>query len=459
MESKLSAAQLDKAREILATGRLIAKGKAPYFRALLLAFVTREIPGLGTIGVTQNGIVLWDPEFILKCTPDQVGGLWLHEVMHRLNRHAERRGSRDPKFFNMAGDLAINPAIIEMGAELPGGAATGLFPEQFKFPRGLTADEYYDLLIKQSQQQTKQGESGSKKAKGDKGQGQGSGKSDGDEDGEDASGEGDEGNDANHDHAGGGEKPQATRGWCGSCAGRALPEEPEDNDPDGRTQGELDRANKEVAEAIQAEIAQKGVGRVPMCLRRWAEDALKTPKVPWRQRLSSLARRAVAWRPGAVDHRYDGPSRRQAALGFGVGRPILPRLRTPVPRVALVVDTSGSMGSREIEDALTEARGILEAVGAEVTFVACDADVHELRPVSTVRDAMRLLKGGGGTDFRPAFEALSAVKPRPEVVIFATDGYGPAPHVQPPGMNTIWLLVGGNKNPPAQWGDVVVVED
>jgi predicted metal-dependent peptidase len=130
-----------------------------------------------------------------------------------------------------------------------------------------------------------------------------------------------------------------------------------------------------------------------------------------------------------------------------------------VPRVALVVDTSGSMGSREIEDALTEARGILEAVGAEVTFVACDADVHELRPVSTVRDAMRLLKGGGGTDFRPAFEALSAVKPRPEVVIFATDGYGPAPHVQPPGMNTIWLLVGGNKNPPAQWGECVVIKD
>ena len=216
---------------------------------------------------------------------------------------------------------------------------------------------------------------------------------------------------------------------------------------------------REVAEEVQSRVKSQGIGSVPGHLRRWAEEALKPPKVPWRQKLAQLARRAVAWRPGAVDHRYDGPSRRQAGIGYGVGRPVLPRLRAPIPRVALVVDTSGSMGSKEIIDCLTEAQGVVEAVGAEVEFCACDARVHELRPVANVRDMVKLLKGGGGTDFRPAFDALSKRRPRPEVVIFATDGYGPAPEVAPNGMRTIWLLVGGNETPPAPWGDAIVVKD
>lgn len=460
MEPKvLEGAALDRARELLAAGRLIAKRKAPYFRALLFSFVAREAPLLGTIGVSVNGIVLWDPWMIAQQTAEQVGGLWLHESMHRLNKHAERRGTRDPRLWNHAGDLAINEAVIEMGAELPQGIWEGLFPVKLGFPRGLSADEYYELLLKKEQQEgAGAGKKPKKGQKGDASKGTGAASADGEEEGDDASGEGGGGNDADHDHPGNGEKPKAGGGWCGSCAGRPIPGEPEENDPDGRSQGEMERLNRETAEAIR-EFASKGIGRLPNALRRWADEALAVPKIPWRTKLASIAKRAIAWRSGAVNHRYDAPSRRQAGLGYGIGRPILPRLRTPVPRISIVVDTSGSMGTKEIGDALGEVQGILTAVGAEVDFCACDAAVHELRPVASIREAIASLKGGGGTDFRPAFTALEARKPRPEVIIFATDGYGPAPEVPPHGIRTIWLLVGGNENPPAEWGDAVVCKD
>lgn len=443
---------LDKAHDLLAGGRLIAFRKAPYFQTILHSFVPREAPGYGTWGIAQNGILLWDPLWTAALTVEQIGGLWLHEAMHRFNRHAERRGTRDPRLWNYAGDLAINSALIEMGCQLP---PDGFFPKKLGFPEGLMADEYYELLLKNPPpSNTGAG----------KGKGQGQAKASGSAQGSEGEGEGEGGGqDADHDHDGGGDPkeggdaPKAGGGWCGSCAGRPHPNEPRADDPDGRTQGEIDRACRQTAESIQHH-ASKGIGKIPSSLRRYAEETMAPPKVPWQQKLGVITRSVVAFTIGAVDHRYDAPSRRQAGIGYGVGRPVLPRLRKPVPNVAIVVDTSGSMGGEEIEECLTECNGILKAVGANVTFVACDAAVHEMKPIATVKDAMKLLKGGGGTDFRPAFNALKKLRPAPHIVAFMTDGYGPAPDVAPPGMKTIWLLVGGNDKAPASWGETIVIE-
>ena len=68
--------------------------------------------------------------------------------------------------------------------------------------------------------------------------------------------------------------------------------------------------------------------------------------------------------------------------------------------------------------------------------------------------------GGGGTDFRPYFEALvdRMQHERPNIIVFATDGYGAAPDVGPVGIETIWLMIGdGAREMPfaasGGWGD------
>lgn len=464
--------------QILTAGRIIAKRAAPYFRTMLHSFESRIMPGLGTVAVTKRGILFYDPEFVEQLTPPQMGGLWIHECMHRIHRHAERCGNRDPRDFNRAGDLAINPAVKDMGLELPDGEFAGLYPENFGWKRGLTADEYYDLLRKlgAQQQQTMVGNFVAVAGEGDE-------EEDGDGTGQEASGDGDGGGeDADHDHPGGGsgdeqddqqqpggggggdgqeDKPKAGGGWCGSCAGRPIPNEPKDEGGgkgDGRSDAELERINRQTAEAVR-EYAQKGRGKIPDSLKRWADGFLAPPKIPWRAKLARLVRSAVAWRPGAVDHRWDGPGRRQAGLGYGPGKPVMPRLRAPVPRVAVAIDTSGSMGQAEMVDALRETRGVLTAVGAEVDFVSCDAQVHGLGKIAKIEDVAKLLKGGGGTDFNPVFEALEKRKPRPEVLIFVTDGCGPAPELPPPWCRTVWVLVGPYKQRPVEWGEAIEVDD
>ena len=152
-------------------------------------------------------------------------------------------------------------------------------------------------------------------------------------------------------------------------------------------------------------------------------------------------------------------SRKQWGVGIGPGRPIFPVWFRPVPRVAMVLDTSGSMEKGDMEKVLIEGNGILRALGASMTFAVIDTKVHGMKEVSTVREAAAMLKGGGGTDFRPAFEALQALPQdkRPDLIVFGTDGCGTYPCVRPAGMNIIWLLVGSYTQQPP-WGTVIKVD-
>lgn len=87
----------------------------------------------------------YNPAFVCSLPTPQVLGVVMHEVLHVSQKHPTRRGGRTPKRFNTACDVAINPMIRDMGAELPAGA---LFPDRapYNFPVGLCAEEYYNLL-------------------------------------------------------------------------------------------------------------------------------------------------------------------------------------------------------------------------------------------------------------------------------------------------------------------------
>lgn len=454
---KLTAEEMSKAEELLAGGRHKALSKARYFASIIYKIVPRAIdatPAMFTAGVTERGIMLWCPHFLLgqlpgdwfedgkappRLSPENVGALWLHESLHLINAHASRRGSRDPQVFNMAGDLAINPSVREIGLPLPG---KGLWPADFGWPENETADEYYARLEKLAQQSSgvdgagedgtpKPGKSRGKGTPGKVGQGTGVQKA-----------------------------PQPGQGWCGSCAGHAVPDEPGEGDAEGRTEAEIERAAREFAEAVRAE-AQRGCGSIPLGVLRAADELLKPPKVPWRKKLGSLTRRAVAWAAGAVDHRYDAPSRRQAALGFGAGVPVLGRLRAPVPRVAVAVDTSGSMGDEELSRAVAETVGVAKAVGAQVDMYSCDAAVHAAAPVKSFADVKRNLRGGGGTYFQPVFDALEKARNRPDVLIFLTDGGNFDEPKAPRNMRVVWVLVGKHRCRPhgVDFGEFVEVDE
>jgi len=129
---------------------------------------------------------------------------------------------------------------------------------------------------------------------------------------------------------------------------------------------------------------------------------------------------------------------------------VLPRLRQPMPRVAIVVDTSGSMGDDELAAALAEVTGVLRAVGIggnRISVLACDAAVHAVSRVRSVSDVT--LAGGGGTDMRVGINAALAVAEPPHFVVVLTDGYTPWPERMPSTVRLIAGLIGPAPEPPA----------
>jgi predicted metal-dependent peptidase len=95
-----------------------------------------------------------------------------------------------------------------------------------------------------------------------------------------------------------------------------------------------------------------------------------------------------------------------------------------------------------------------------VDFVSCDAAIADgaTGKIKTAKEAVEKLRGGGGTDFRPVFEYADNLRDPPSVVVFFTDGYGPAPTTAPTGYGTVWMITEGGV-PPCKWGTHISLTD
>ncbi len=179
-------------------------------------------------------------------------------------------------------------------------------------------------------------------------------------------------------------------------------------------------------------------GSVPIGWRRWA-DALLRPRVDWRKVLAADIRKGIASVAGSVDYSYKRPSRRASIAGPVV----LPALRKPVPNVAVVIDTSGSMSEGLLGEVLAEVEGLLTSVGLgrdRLQVLVCDAAVHKVQRVASARQVE--LFGGGGTNMGEGIDAALKLKPRPGVVVVLTDGYTPWPRSAPRGARIVVAIVG-----------------
>ena len=110
-----------------------------------------------------------------------------------------------------------------------------------------------------------------------------------------------------------------------------------------------------------------------------------------------------------MDYSYRRPSRRSTVAGDVV----LPALRRPVPEIAVVCDTSGSMTEDLLAMVLAEVEGLLRALGLarQVRVLACDSAVAPAQRVSSARQVQ--LIGGGGTNMGAGITAAVALRPRP----------------------------------------------
>lgn len=159
------------------------------------------------------------------------------------------------------------------------------------------------------------------------------------------------------------------------------------------------------------------------------EEPAAPPRMDWKTAL-----RLFATPQKAAFTTYARPNRRfPRRVGEIPGRVRRPDEARP-KRLLVVVDTSGSMSTNE----LNEIAGELRRLGTQARFsvAECDTVVHRVYPFAGV---FAEAAGRGGTDLRPVFEPAFLAEHRPDGVVYFTDGEGPHPP-DPPGVPTLWVL-------------------
>jgi predicted metal-dependent peptidase len=378
----------------LAAARLWASARMPYLASAIFASTVIAEPSSGTIGIDKGWQLHADPDVVDRLSVEQLGRLVVHLCGHVIRDHAGRALQLGVAEEKQRGRWN-RCADAEINDDLErDDAVPDVAPE---LPRGLKCEP--SRLAEHYYEEASDG----------------------------------------------------PRRWdCGSGAdGCERPGEHPGRGIDPR-QGELLRLG--VAAEIQRWHAREP-GTVAGGWLRWAESVLPS-KIDWRRVLAAEVRSAVAAVAGKVDYSYRRPSRR-AHLN---PRVVLPTLYRPIPDVAIVCDTSGSMLAR----ALAEIEAVLSKAGlraAQVRVLAVDADVQAVKRVS--KAAQVSLAGGGGTDMGRGIEAAASLKPRPSIVIVLTDGFTPWPQRPPPGIRVIvgLLAEGAGGWPPPDYARTIVIED
>jgi len=194
----------------------------------------------------------------------------------------------------------------------------------------------------------------------------------------------------------------------------------------GTTNAEIAAFEKEFENNVrEAAMTAKRAGKMPGGLEDIIED-LYTTTTPWQDIL-----RTVFTSINKQDYTFQYPNRRYTMhqVEHGV---IMPSLwGEEYVNVGFIMDTSGSVGSKEKSILVSELKSILEDYPIKLFVLYCDTKAYtknvEILTKEDIQNGKLKLnvKGSGGTDMRPAFDYFreNQDKYEFETVICLTDMY------------------------------------
>ena len=331
---------------------------------------------------TNGRDVKYGRAFVDGLTDSALRGLVLHEDEgHKLHRHLEIwqwMYEIDPHLANCACDYVINIKIVDDNrqdgfATLPEG---GLVDERF---RGMDSAQVFNILRKEQDEQSQDDQDG---------------------DSQDNESEGDG-------------EPSSSPG--GGSAGL------DEHDWEG-AQSLSDEDKRELARDIDEAIRQGAMaaGKMGGTGNRDLDELLQ-PQIDWREVLREFIQNTCA---GSDYSTYARPNRRLMSQGI-----IMPSgISEQVGELVIAIDTSGSIGQRELTAFLSEVKGVCDTVKPDKlrllywgsSVVGDEAyDMHDLDNLVKSTKPM----GGGGTDVNCVTQYMADEGIKPQACIVLTDGY------------------------------------
>ena len=334
---------------------------------------------------TNGRDVKYGRAFVDSLTDAKLRGLVLHEDEgHKLYRHLTTwrwMYDIDPHLANCACDYVINIKIVDDNkddgfAQLPEG---GLVDERF---RGMDSAQVFNIL--RNEQDSDSQDSQDNESEGDGEQSEG-------------------GTTGSNNAAVGQETGFDEHDWEGA-------------------QSLSDEEQRELARDIDEAIRQGAMaaGKMGGTGNRDLDELLQ-PQVDWREVLREFIQNTCA---GNDYSTYARPNRRLMSQGI-----IMPSgISEQVGELVIAIDTSGSIGQRELTAFLSEVKGVCDTVKPDKlrllywgsSVVGDEAyDMHELDNLTKSTKPM----GGGGTDVNCVTQYMADEGIKPQACIVLTDGY------------------------------------
>lgn len=182
------------------------------------------------------------------------------------------------------------------------------------------------------------------------------------------------------------------------------------------------------AASISKELAlRKSV--MPSGFERLAKK-VKANDIDWRFELYNAINRHMR-----NNYAFMPPNKKHLYRGF-----CLPSLTSDTLSLTVAVDTSGSINDELLGAFMEEFKNIMQNFPAvKIELLIADAKVHAHYTFAGGEKMDFVLKGGGGTDYRPVFDYISANMPMNTMLLYFTDGDGFFPKYGP-NYEVLWAL-------------------
>jgi predicted metal-dependent peptidase len=388
------------ARERLVTARIGLLLRHSFFGNLATRMQLVNADEWCSTAATDGLKFYYNSRFIMMLKPKEVEFLVGHEVLHVVYDHIGRRGTRDPRLWNIADDYAVNadlkrhkvgefiktvPCLYE--AKYDGKSAEEIYDDLYDKAEKINVDDLIDQMID------------------DHMEGEGS----------ESEGEGEE-----IDGSGKGKKNRP------KMSGE-----------------ERERVRQEVKQAIINAASSAEAGSIPKGVERLIKQHTN-PVMPWRELIQTNLTSAIR-----TDFSFMRPNRR----GWHMDA-IMPGM-TPGEEIDVVVslDMSGSIIDKQAQAFLGEIAGMMNAFDGYRVHVFC-FDTETYNPQDFTSENMDTIDsyepvGGGGTDFDCIFEYLKENAIVPKRLIVFTDGYPCGSWGDSDYCDTTWIIHGDKEpNPP-----------
>jgi predicted metal-dependent peptidase len=364
---------------------------------------------------------LYYPPFVESLTVKELFAVIQHEIEHIVRVHCIRVGGRDPEAWNIAADMCVNgtknaPRIgykesttSEVVVPLKGNIIW--IPEDW--PKDGSSEEFYDRLEKRQQQLGKVCPNCRRPQKGQSGgngkNGKGKGKNDPNGQGQGGQGQPGQQPGQGQNQPGGGGCPTCGQEDDGTYSyGGVQGHSIDDHSTWNQSDVSQDEARQVIKDVVD-QATNKCQGHVPGHLEEAIKDLAK-PVVRWRE----LLRHYLGKHVGNRRWTYSRRNRRQDRFGMpGVSH-------HAAATCTVIIDTSGSIGSRELEQFFGE----IDMISSRAKVKVLQWD-HAYQGYSDYRrgDWKKFkVHGRGGTDMAAPVKWLQENKLVSDVVVMLTDG-------------------------------------